>query len=142
MYQKIAVEVTVKDENDNAPVFAHANAQPINGGLITVELMENSAVGGKIEMPQLRASDEDPGLFGDIKYELGPEGEFELVNENFRTYLIPLNELDRESKPDWTGTVIARDGGGREARTRLKVSIIVFKILKQFKDLPVFWKIL
>ena len=64
VYQKIQVEVTVKDENDNAPIFDQARP----GEMITVEIDENVEIGQKIEMNQLRASDEDPGLFGDIRY--------------------------------------------------------------------------
>ena len=63
VYQKLAVQVSVKDENDNAPIFNST-------GLITIELDENSELGSKIEMNRLRATDADPGLFGDVKYEL------------------------------------------------------------------------
>ena len=63
VYQKLAVQVSVKDENDNAPIFNST-------GLITIELDENAELGSKIEMNRLRATDADPGLFGDVKYEL------------------------------------------------------------------------
>ena len=116
MYQKIAVEVTIKDENDNAPQFN-------SSGLISIELDENVEVGAKIEMNQLRATDADPGLFGDVKYELSNGAKFRLVDDDFRTYLIPQAELDREQEPEWVGTVVATDGGGRQAQTRLKVML-------------------
>ena len=124
VYQKIAVEVNVKDENDNAPIF---NQSASENGMITIEVAENAEIGKRIEMNILRAVDEDPGLFGDIEYKITGENgvQFELVDENFRTYLIPRSELDRETNPHWIGTVTARDGGGRQAKTRLKVSQIL-----------------
>ena len=71
VYQKLAVQVSVKDENDNAPIFNST-------GLITIELDENSELGSKIEMNRLRATDADPGLFGDVKYELSQVNFFRL----------------------------------------------------------------
>jgi len=127
VYQKIAVEVNVKDENDNAPIF---NQSASENGMITIEVAENAEIGKRIEMNILRAVDEDPGLFGDIEYKITGENgvQFELVDENFRTYLIPRSELDRETNPHWIGTVTARDGGGRQAKTRLKVGLIFTSI--------------
>ena len=43
------------------------------------------------------------------------------MDEDFRTYLIPEAQLDRETEPEWIGTVVATDGGGRQTQTRLKV---------------------
>ena len=76
MYQKLAVQVSVKDENDNAPIFNST-------GLITIELDENSELGSKIEMNRLRATDADPGLFGDVKYELSQVKFFRLSGPYF-----------------------------------------------------------
>ena len=106
----------MKDENDNAPQFNTT-------GLINIELDENVAIGSRIEMNQLRATDADPGLFGDVKYELSSGAKFSLVDDGFRTYLIPEHEMDRETEPEWVGTIVATDGGGRSAQTRVKVSL-------------------
>ena len=52
VYQKIAVEVNVKDENDNAPIF---NQSASENGMITIEVAENAEIGKRIEMNILRA---------------------------------------------------------------------------------------
>ena len=78
-----------------------------------------------IEVQELRASDFDVGNFGKISYEVIPRGKFEVSEDEFRTFLVPLQKLDRESEKSWTGTVIATDGGGREDRTKLEVFYIL-----------------
>jgi len=116
VYEKIALEIIVDDVNDNAPRFSKKS--------VSVEISESVLPKDRIEVQELRASDFDVGNFGKISYEVIPGGKFEVSEDEFRTFLVPLQKLDRESEKSWTGTVIATDGGGREDRTKLEVIII------------------
>ena len=114
VYEKIALEIIVDDVNDNAPRFKKKS--------VSVEIPESISPKEPIEVPDLRAYDEDVGNFGRISYEVIPGGKFEISEDEFGTFLVPVGKLDRESEQTWTGTVIATDGGGREDRTKLEVN--------------------
>lgn len=115
VYEKIVLELLVEDVNDNAPRFKEA--------IISINVPESAKPNVRIEVPDLRAADEDIGINGHIEYQVLPSGHFVVEDDDFRTYLIPQQSLDREKASHWQGTVIARDGGGREAHTQLQVNI-------------------
>jgi hypothetical protein len=109
------LKILIDDVNDNAPRFQES--------IISLSIPENPGKNYRISVPELRAADEDIGLNGKITYRILPEGQFDLVDEDFRTFLIPLRPFDREIESFWHGSVTARDGGGREARTELQIEI-------------------
>ena len=115
VYEKIVLELVVEDVNDNAPHFTKS--------LVSVSIPESADQNARFEVADLRAIDGDIGRNGRVQYQVLPRGFFDVVDDDFRTFLIPKQKLDRESKPRMQFTVVARDGGGREAQTKPRVEV-------------------
>ena len=94
-----AVNITLTDYNDNAPLFTEAAYE----GVVTEGLPNGAAI------LQVEAEDIDSGLNGDFRYELSGTTEFSINLTSGQ--IIALETLDRESTSIFSFLVLAADFG-------------------------------
>ncbi|XP_063025242.1 protocadherin gamma-A10-like [Melospiza melodia melodia] len=110
------IRVTVLDANDNAPVFSQAE--------YTVRVPEDVPVGSTLVT--VTASDDDEGLYGDVKYSIQKITEkasqiFELDVDTGAVTV--LQSLDFEEDDAYDLEVQARDGGGLFDMSKVVVAV-------------------
>ncbi|KAK6640052.1 hypothetical protein RUM43_008329 [Polyplax serrata] len=114
------VEITVKDVNDNAPVFSSA--------MYTGVVSEDALVGTSVL--QVQATDIDSGLNGRIKYSFNPPGSNVIEENSFAIdatlgVIRTFKNLDRESVANYSLKVYAIDRGTPSLYSIATVSIKV-----------------
>lgn len=106
----VDVELKVLDLNDNKPVFESNSYE--------ATVMEGMPIGTRII--QVQAVDQDSGANGQVTYSLGVstqlEGELDRLDSTFSIdsntgWISTLKELDHETNPSYTFTVVAFDLG-------------------------------
>ncbi|NWV69503.1 PCDGA protein, partial [Malurus elegans] len=110
------IRVTVLDANDNAPVFSQAE--------YTVRVPEDVPVGSILIT--VTASDDDEGLYGQVKYSLNKITEkalqtFRLDGDTGAISL--LQSLDFEDGVSYELEVQAHDGGGLFDTTKIEITV-------------------
>ncbi|XP_029629523.1 protocadherin Fat 3a isoform X1 [Salmo trutta] len=110
------VHVRVLGANLYSPVFG-LNAYD-------AEVRENAAVGTKVI--QVRATDADPGVFGQITYSFVNDVGKDQFSVDANGQITTLEKLDREdpANKDIILTVAAQDGGGRASYCTVRVSLV------------------
>ncbi|XP_035010290.2 protocadherin-16-like [Hippoglossus stenolepis] len=117
-YAKATVRIRVLDENDNVPVFGRL--------YYSIELPENLEA---LPLFTLRATDQDAGDSGEIKYRItagDPSGDFHLDGRS--GVLSTLRPLDRERMASHTLTVTAQDQGHPPLSSTTTVEVTVLDI--------------
>ncbi|XP_013100309.1 cadherin-23 [Stomoxys calcitrans] len=111
---KVRINVQLTDVNDNPPIFEHSSYRFLAS--------ENLTVDSQIGM--VRASDKDSAGYGFITYYLKGFGA-----ENF--YTDPLTggfyikkPLDYEKQNSYSLSIVAEDGGGREANAQVYIEVL------------------
>uniref|UniRef100_A0A671PKS5 Protocadherin Fat 4 n=1 Tax=Sinocyclocheilus anshuiensis TaxID=1608454 RepID=A0A671PKS5_9TELE len=115
LYSICKVNITLKDANDNSPVF-----YPVQ---YFANIKENEPSGSFVT--SVTASDPDLGLNGTVKYAItaGDSYKFHINNNSGKiTTLVPL---DREEKTAYQLQVTATDGGGLHSNTQAIVTVTV-----------------
>uniref|UniRef100_A0A672LNC7 Protocadherin Fat 4 n=1 Tax=Sinocyclocheilus grahami TaxID=75366 RepID=A0A672LNC7_SINGR len=115
LYTICKVNITLKDANDNSPVF-----YPVQ---YFANIKENEPSGSFVT--SVTASDPDLGLNGTVKYAItaGDSYKFHINNNSGKiTTLVPL---DREEKTAYQLQVTATDGGGLRSNTQAIVTVTV-----------------
>lgn len=109
------MRVSVADENDHTPMF--------DQDLYIVSAVEQQSIFGSRLLLKVTASDPDSGAFGQVTYSLvsgnvdnpfilGGDGSLKLTKQ-----------LDRETIPRYELTIMATDGGGRNATAVVIVNV-------------------
>ncbi|XP_034149297.1 protocadherin-16 [Esox lucius] len=117
-FATVVVRVSVRDENDNAPVFA----RPWH----TLEVPENQI---PMDLCVLRATDTDMGPSGTIDYRISagdPNGDFQLHSSS--GVLSISHPLDRELQPGYTLEVVALDRGSPALSSTATVEVTVLDV--------------
>nr|XP_023660997.1 protocadherin-16-like [Paramormyrops kingsleyae] len=112
------VRITVLDENDNEPTFGSS--------YYNLEVPENQ---DPVELFTLRATDQDAGANGKIKYWISagdPNSDFSLDSSS--GVLSNSRPLDRERKSSYTLTVVAQDHGTPPLTSTAVVDVAVLDI--------------
>lgn len=115
LYSNCKVNITLKDVNDNSPVF-----YPVQ---YFANVKENEPSGSFVSV--VTASDPDLGRNGTVKYAItaGDSYKFHINSNSGKiTTLVPL---DREEKTAYQLQVSATDGGGLRSHTHAIVTITV-----------------
>uniref|UniRef100_A0A9J7XAC3 Protocadherin Fat 4 n=1 Tax=Cyprinus carpio carpio TaxID=630221 RepID=A0A9J7XAC3_CYPCA len=115
LYSICKVNITLKDVNDNSPVF-----YPVQ---YFANIKENEPSGSFVTT--VTASDPDLGRNGTVKYAItaGDSYKFHINSNSGRiTTLVPL---DREEKTSYQLQVTATDGGGLRSNTQAIVTVTV-----------------
>lgn len=110
---KAQVTVTVRDINDNSPVFTTNNFQ--------VTVVEDVTSGHLVT--QITATDRDKGMNAAIQYSIQSTGvpfTIDSSNGELRTN----GGLDRENRDSYRVTVTATDGGGWTKSVNVSVSVL------------------
>ncbi|XP_006128510.2 protocadherin Fat 1 isoform X2 [Pelodiscus sinensis] len=101
----VDVSIQIKDANDNKPVL---ESNPYKAFIV-----ENMPSGTRVI--QVKATDLDSGLNGQVTYSLDPSQELEITESfaiNMETgWITTLKELDHEKRDKYTITVVASDRG-------------------------------
>ena len=125
-YGYTLLNITITDENDNAPLF--------NPTTFRASLWENSTIGTYVV--QVNATDVDMDSNGEVKYQIEVDNVHQ-THKKFeidpQTGIIKTAELiDREAntgvKDRYTIYVIATDGGNPPLQGRATVSVIIYDV--------------
>uniref|UniRef100_A0A8C3R498 FAT atypical cadherin 1 n=1 Tax=Cyanoderma ruficeps TaxID=181631 RepID=A0A8C3R498_9PASS len=101
----VEVSIQVKDANDNKPIL---ESNPYEAFIV-----ENTPAGTRVI--QVKATDLDSGLNGQVTYSLDPSQELDIMDSfaiNMETgWITTLKELDHEKQDKYKITVVASDRG-------------------------------
>ncbi|CAL8329316.1 unnamed protein product [Lota lota] len=119
------VEVQVTDVNDNKPEFV--------SGAITTSVLEDVGVGDNVTA--VPARDKDHGFNGDIRYSLeGGKGKFSIDPESGMVRVAA--PLDRESDPEFSLLVVARDQGQPAMSASATLQVLVADVNDNVPEFP------
>lgn len=108
------ITVHLQDANDNSPMFVQ--------NFYTLDVQENAKIGYKIS--DLSAHDRDSGDFGKLNYMLkGFGAEYFYTNKTSGGIYIQ-RLLNYEIQKSYIITLVAVDGGGREANANLVINVL------------------
>lgn len=108
------ITVHLQDANDNSPMFMQ--------NFYTLDVQENAQIGFKIT--NLSAHDNDSGEFGKLNYMLkGFGAEYFATNKTSGGIYIQ-RLLNYEIQKSYIITLVAVDGGGREANANLVINVV------------------
>ncbi|NXJ54214.1 PCDH8 protein, partial [Spizaetus tyrannus] len=120
-YRLVHVELEVRDINDNAPRFPHAQ--------MTLEVSESAAPGTRL--PLEVAVDEDVGSNSIQSFQVSLNSHFGVEAQTRAdgarcADLVLLQELDRERQPSYTLELVAKDGGSpaRSGTATVRVRVL------------------
>uniref|UniRef100_A0A673J1W4 Cadherin-23 n=1 Tax=Sinocyclocheilus rhinocerous TaxID=307959 RepID=A0A673J1W4_9TELE len=105
------VFINLINENDNRPIFSQT--------LYNISLLESTSAG--TSLLQIKATDNDIGTFGVVRYYFSDES-FSLDVET--GWVTLRDRLDYELMRRFTLTILARDGGGEETTGRLRINVL------------------
>ncbi|XP_038210910.1 cadherin-23 [Zerene cesonia] len=108
------VNVKLLDVNDNAPVFEEQQYK--------LNVLENATVDTKIG--DIRATDKDYGIFGEIEYTLSGFGANFFKTDKNKGGIYVARELDYESQKSYSLTLFAKDGGGKGSTTSVFIDVL------------------
>ncbi|KAI7793262.1 putative protocadherin-16 [Triplophysa rosa] len=117
-FAKAKVHITVQDENDNAPAFGREH--------YSLEVPENL---DPVELFTLKATDQDTGESGRLKYKItagDPDVDFQLNTASGA--LSTSRPLDRERKSSYILEVVAQDHGSPSLSSTATVEISVLDV--------------
>jgi len=112
-YRNLAI--TVRDENDHAPVFEQA--------LYTATVQEQESIFGSKPLVRVKANDADSGVFGQVTYRLvsgNIDNPFILSDDGT---LSLTKQLDRETIPRYHVVIEAKDGGDLTSTTIVIIDV-------------------
>uniref|UniRef100_A0A673KXN8 Protocadherin Fat 4-like n=1 Tax=Sinocyclocheilus rhinocerous TaxID=307959 RepID=A0A673KXN8_9TELE len=115
LYSICKVNITLKDANDNSPVF-----YPVQ---YFANIKENEPSGSFVT--SVTASDPDLGLNGTVKYAITAGDSYKFHINNNSGKIMTLVPLDREEKTAYQLQVTATDGGGLRSDTQAIVTVTV-----------------
>lgn len=125
---RIAVIVTIVDENDNAPTFERS--------IYNVSVAENARRGDEV----VRVVAHDRDELSSVSYSLASEGneqhQFAILSQNDHGLITVNGALDYGQRPMYTLTVKATDDGGISDTATILVYIIDVNSSPVFKDHP------
>ena len=108
------ITIRVIDENDNSPIFT------MDPYRVSVE--EHSGTGTPVITVQ--ADDADSGVLGQVSYSITSGNNEDTFIVNTTTGSVTVNsDIDREMSDTYTLGVMATDGGGRSAQSRVEIII-------------------
>ena len=108
------ITIRVIDENDNLPIFT------MDPYRVSVE--EHSGTGTPVITVQ--ADDADSGVLGQVSYSITSGNNEDTFIVNTTTGSLTVNsDIDRETSDTYTLGVMATDGGGRSAQSRVEIII-------------------
>ena len=119
-FQIIKVTITVRDINDNWPMFPEPT--------VTREILESASLGTTLSLPS--AVDSDSPIYGIQSYEvLDGTGRFGLkINDkldgSIDVKLFLEKKLDREMKDEYSVRVVATDGGGLTGTLDILITVL------------------
>ncbi|KAJ7405115.1 Protocadherin Fat 3 [Willisornis vidua] len=123
----VEVSIQVKDANDNKPVL---ESNPYEAFIV-----ENTPAGTRVI--QVKGTDLDSGLNGQVTYSLDPSQELEIIDcfaINMETgWITTLKELDHEKRDTYKITVVASDRG---EKNQLSSSAVVEVTVTDVNDNP------
>ncbi|NXM32588.1 CDHR2 protein, partial [Oxyruncus cristatus] len=112
------VTIDLIDSNDHIPEFPQST--------YNLSVMEHSPEGTIISQ-NITAYDPDSGVWGQITYQLLPEGILQIFSVDPMTGALLVkdrNLLDRETRSVYYATLQARDGGGQVGTTVLEITLL------------------
>ena len=110
-----SVVVNIENLNDESPVFEQPNGY-------SVALPENSPIG--TEIIQVAATDNDEGEFGQVMYEITNPG-FSIDPISGILSVVNPDLLDRESNPEITLQIVAKDVAPNSRTTSVSLNITI-----------------
>ena len=123
----VSIDVTVLDENDNAPIFTSE--------LYTSTIKENKPAGYSVV--QVQATDADIGNNGKVSYYLNPEDKFGFSIDADTGWIATTESFDRELSPDYNISVYAIDAGSIQLSSTSMVKVYVEDVND---NIPIFKK--
>ncbi|XP_078514538.1 protocadherin Fat 3 isoform X1 [Lissotriton helveticus] len=127
----VDVEVKVVDVNDNKPVFETSHYDTM--------IMEGMPIGTKLI--QAKAIDADWAANGQVTYQLASDSDLDKITETFTIdtnsgWISTLKDLDHETHPTYTFSVVASDLG--ETLSLSAVSVVSVTVTDVNDNAPVF----
>ena len=110
-----SVVVNIENLNDESPIFEYPQGY-------SVSIPENSPLG--TEIIQVKATDSDEGEFGQVTYELSNPN-FAIDPNDGTVTVVNSQILDRESNPEITLQLIAKDVAPNSRTTSVPLNITI-----------------
>ncbi|XP_075160515.1 cadherin 74A [Haematobia irritans] len=111
---RVHINVELKDVNDNPPVFEHSSYRFLASENLTVDT----------QIGMVRASDKDSEGYGFITYYLKGFGAENFYTDPLTGGFFIKKPLDYEKQNSYSLSIVAEDGGGREANAQVYVEVL------------------
>ncbi|CBY33070.1 unnamed protein product [Oikopleura dioica] len=115
-YETIKFSLFISNRNDYSPQFPRSLAQ--------ISIPESYPVGARFEISDLAATDGDFLDQEDLKYKLIPDDLFRVESDGERLFLVPTQQLDRETTSFVKARLEVSDPGGKRDSLQVEINIL------------------